>query len=77
MGSTYALRKDMVSVDRTAVGKPYGKRALRKIKSRWEDNITMRVYIKATEYEGVGWIQLADHGVSDGLLKKEITLQVQ
>jgi hypothetical protein len=43
--------------------------------SRREDNATK--YIKVTEYEGVGWIPLDDHGVSDDLLKKVITLQFQ
>jgi len=39
------------------VGKPEGKRPLRKTRCRWEDNIIM--YLKEIDWESVNWIQLA------------------
>jgi hypothetical protein len=39
------------------VGKPEGKRPLRRLRHRWEDNIKMD--LKETGLEAVDWIHLA------------------
>jgi hypothetical protein len=42
------------------VGKPEGKRPLRKRRHRWDDNTKMD--LKEIIWEGVDWIQLAQDG---------------
>jgi len=42
---------------RALVGKPEGKKALRKHRRRWEDNI--KIDLREVGYGGVDWIELA------------------
>ena len=42
---------------RVLVGKPEGKRPLRRPRRRWEDNIKM--YLRKEGYGGMDWIELA------------------
>ena len=41
------------------VGKPEGKRPLGRHRPRWEDNI--EVYLKQPRFEGLHWIDVAQH----------------
>jgi hypothetical protein len=66
MGETYALILDTRNIHRIVVRKPQEKRAHRTSMSRWEDNI--KIGIKLTEFECVGWVKLPDNMVTDGLL---------
>jgi hypothetical protein len=51
---------------RILVGIPEGKRPLRRPKSRWVDNIKMD--IREIGWDGMDWIDLAQHRASGGLL---------
>jgi hypothetical protein len=42
------------------VGKPKGRRPLRRLKRRWEDNIKMN--LRGIEFGVVKWIHLAQNG---------------
>ena len=51
---------------RVLVGKPEGKRPLRRTMRRWEDNIKLDLH----EVEwGMDWIDLAQDGTGGGLLR--------
>jgi hypothetical protein len=47
----------IANVYRVLVGRPEGRRPLRRPRSTWEDNIKM--YLQEVEWEGVDWIALA------------------
>jgi hypothetical protein len=57
-------------VYRVLVGRPKGKRPLRRPKHRWEDNIKMD--LRETGIDRANWIQLAcEHGIKpSGSIKK-------
>ena len=50
---------------RFLVGKLYSKRPLGRPRRRWENNIKM--YLRATEWQVVDWIDLAQDGTSGAL----------
>ena len=45
------------SIYRVLVGKPEGKRQLRRIRHRWEDNI--KIDLQEVECGGMNWVELA------------------
>jgi hypothetical protein len=48
---------EMTNAYKMVVGKPEGKRPLRRSRCRWEDNI--RIDLKEIGWENVNWIHLA------------------
>jgi len=52
-----ACMGEMQNAYNSLVGKPEGKRPLRRPKHRWEDNI--RLDLREIGWEGVGWMHLA------------------
>jgi hypothetical protein len=48
---------EIISSYSSLIGKPEGKRPLRRPKRRWEDNI--RIGLKKIGWEGVDWMYLA------------------
>jgi hypothetical protein len=48
---------EMTNDNNILVGKPEGKRPLRRGRHRWEDNI--RVYLRKIGWEGVDWLHVA------------------
>jgi hypothetical protein len=48
---------EMRGVYRASVGKPEGKRLLRRPRRRWEDNI--KIDLQEVRYGGMDWIELA------------------
>ena len=62
-------------VYRVLVGKPEGKRPLRRLRCRWEDNIKMD--LQEVGCWGVDWIRLAqDRGRWQALVNAVMNLQV-
>jgi hypothetical protein len=53
-------------VYRILVGRPEGKRPLRRPRRRWEDNI--KIDLRVIWIDGANWIRLAQVGSSGGLL---------
>jgi hypothetical protein len=51
--------REMRNVYKILVGKPEGKRPLRRPRHRWEDNIKMD--LREIRFEGVDWIHLAQN----------------
>jgi len=52
-----ARMRDMRNAYSILIGKPEGKRPLRKHRSTWEDNI--KIDLREIRWEGVDWIHLA------------------
>jgi hypothetical protein len=57
MGRACSAYGDRKGVNRVLVGKPEGKRPLRRPRRRWEDNIKMD--LQEVGCGGIDWIQLA------------------
>jgi hypothetical protein len=59
------------------VGKPEGKRPLRRPRRRWEDNINIRMDLRETVWEGVDWIhQAQDRDQGRALVNTVVKLRV-
>ena len=57
MGGACSACGERRGIDRVLVGKPEGKRPLRRPRRRWEDNIKMD--LQEVECGGMDWIELA------------------
>jgi hypothetical protein len=62
----WAVCGEVGSMCKILVGKPEGKRSLKRFRHRWEDNI--RVDFKEIGLEGVDWIHLTQDGFWWGAL---------
>jgi hypothetical protein len=51
---------------RILIERPEGKRPLRRLRRRWDDNI--RIELREIGWEGVDWMHVAQVGTSGGLL---------
>jgi hypothetical protein len=65
-GEHLAQMEEKRNAYRILVGKPEGKRPLRRPGRMWVDNI--KLVLRETEWDGVGWIDLVQDRTSGGLL---------
>jgi hypothetical protein len=57
MGTACSTNGEKRNAYRILVGKPEGKRALRRPRCRWVDNI--KIYLREIGWDGMDWIDLA------------------